>query len=614
MRLTIFSALIVSALFVFSQSNQGEYLEAKRQFTLGNYQVAKQSFQSLSDDQVFGAYASFYYALSALNLGQPKVAEDMWKQIQVKYPDWDKQSEVVYWLIYTAFKQNKLWNAFRNAEKLPENVRDALIHSFLSEMSVGGLDSAYALNPNNRYIAQYYANAINSQPYDERDQLMLIELSEKFDLEIGADQSLPRIKKDEYAVAVVLPFIFESLEAPQTVIRNSIIFDLYQGMKLAEETLEEDRIKLNLFPFDTQKKGADTYQLIKDKKLDNADVIIGPLYPDPSKYINTYSRENKITMINPLSSNSEIIGDNPYSYLFKPSYRTQGREAAKFAAKKFTANKKLFIFYETDRDSLVAQSYLETIERDSFFVVRFDRLTNEDAQQIQKDFTEQYEVRLDTMFSQAEIDSISLLPGRIVRTRSLRNEKTGRIIRDYKGENVIESYEVKFKVQQDSIGHIFAATASNLLANNFISMVEVRSDSIGLIGYKEWLDFSLVSYPQLERLQVDFLSPSYYSIESDDFARIKERFIEKIGKDPNEYHIHGYELIMHLGYLLKKHGKYFQRGLQTGDFHSGYIMNGMKYGPYKDNQVVPITTLRNLTLQNQNSEQAVERTNEDSNE
>lgn len=614
MRLTIFSVFIVFALCASSQSNQGEYLEAKRQFALGNYQVAKQSFQSLSDDPIFGAYASFYYALSALKLEQPKVAEDMWKQIQVKYPAWDKQPEVDYWLAYIAFEQNKLWQAFRNAEKLPENWKGDLIHSFLSKMSVGALDSAYALNPNNKYIGQYYANAIKKQPYDKRDQLMLIELAEKFDLEIGPDENLPLIKKDEYAIAVVLPFIFESLETPQTVIRNSIIFDLYQGMKLAEEELKEDRITLNLFPFDTQKKGSVTYDLIRDKKLDNADVIIGPLYSGPAKYIDQFSKEKKITMINPLSSNSEIIGDNPYSYLFKSSYSTQGREAAKFAAKKFTKNKKLFIFYETDRDSIVAQSYLETIQKDSFFVVRFDRLTNEDAQQIQKDFTEQYEVRLDTMYSQSEIDSIAQLPGRIVRTRSLRNEKTGRIIRDYRGEDVIESYEVKFKVQPDSIGHIFAATSSNLLANNFISMVEVRSDSIGLIGYKEWLNFSLVSYPQLERLRVDFLSPSYYSIESDEFEGVKEKFIKKIGKDPNEYHIHGYELVMHLGHLLKENGKYFQRGLQKGEFNPGYIMNGIKYGPYKDNQVVPITTLKNLTLENQNIEQAVDESNEDSNE
>ncbi len=602
--------LILLSSVGFTQSNQGEYLEAKRQFSLGNYEVAMQAFQTLTEDASFGEYASFYYALSALKSGQKKVAEDMWKQIEAKYPDWEKLNEVNYWLTYVAFDQGKLWQAFRRVDSLPQKWKDHLIDTFLGDMSIDGLDSAYALNPNNPHIAAYYAKAIKAQPYDERDQLMLQELAQKFDLTLGPDESLPLIKKDEYAIAVVLPFMYESLETPQTVIRNSIIFDLYQGMQLAASDLNAEGIKLNLFPFDTQKKGTVTYDLVKNEQLNDADAIIGPLYSAPSKVISQFSKENKIPMINPVSSNEEIIGDNPYSFLFKPAYSTQGREAAKYAAKKFKDNKKVFIFYETDRDSIVANAYKETIEKDSFFVIQFARLSNLDAQQIQKDFTEQYEVRLDTMYSQQEIDSIALLPGRIVRTRSLRNEATGRIIRDNNGEDVIESYEVKFTVQPDSIGHIFAATSSNVLANNFISMVEVRSDSIGIIGYEDWLDFSLMSYSQLERLQVDFLSPSYYDEDSEDFQDVNSRFIQQIGTAPSEYHIYGYELVQQLGHLMNEHGKYFQRGLSGGDFFPGYLMEGLEYGPYKDNQVVPITTLRDLILENQNIEQEVSGSNE----
>lgn len=612
-RTLIFSVLFITIFSISAQTSQGEYLEAKRQFNLGNYSVAKQAFQNLTNDNNFGEYASFYYALSALKLNEQKTAEDMLKQIQTKYPDWQQKQEVDYWLTYLAFNQGKLWQAFRLAEGLPESWKNFLIDNFLGKMTISGLDSAYVLNPNNNYIGSYYAKAIQKQPYDERDQLLLLELSEKFDIELGLDESLPFIKKDEYAVAVVLPFMYESLATPQTVIRNSIIFDLYQGMEQAQKDLKSEGINLNLFPFDTQKKGSVTYDLIKEGKLDNADVIIGPLYSGPSRFISQFSKENKITMINPVSSNEEIIGDNPFSYLFKPSYSTQGREAAKYAAEKFTDNKKVFIFYETNRDSLIANAYRETIERDSFFVIRFERLTNEDAQQIQIDFTEQYEVRLDTMYSQEEIDSIALIPGRLVRTRSLRNEETGRIIRDRNGEDVIESYEVKFTVQPDSIGHIFAATSSNLLANNFISMVEVRSDSIGIIGYKDWLNFSLVSYPQLERLQIDFLSPSYYDVENYEYDLLKRRFIENLGKEPGEFHIYGYELVWQIGQLMKEHGKYFQRGWMDGDLKPGYIMEGLRYGPYKDNQLVPITTLENLELKRQIIKQEADGTNEDSN-
>ena len=609
MKFLILSLLVFCSFFGYTQSSQGEYLEAKRQFSLGNFKVAKQSFQGLTNDRVFGEYASFYYALSAFKLQEYQVAIDMWRQILVKFPNWDKRAEVDFWIANTYFKQKKLYDAFNKVEELPENWRSHLIESALSGMTLNGLDSAYALNPNNEHIARYYAKAIKQQPYDERDRLMLEELSERFDLKASSSEDLPLVKQDEYAVAVVLPFMFESLERPQTVTRNRLIFELYQGMLQAQRDLKDEEIRLNLFPFDTQKKGSVTYDLIKDQKLDNADVIVGPLYGGPNKFISQFSQENKITMINPLSSNEEIIGDNPYAFLFKPSYATQGRKAAEYAAKKFTDNKKLFIFYETDRDSIVADAYLKRIQKDSFFVIRFDRLTDEDALQIQRDFTEEYEVRLDTMYNQQEIDSIALIPGRIVRTRSLRNEETGKIIRDENGEDVIESYEVKFTIQPDSIGHIFAATSSNLLANNFISMVEVRSDSIGIIGYSDWLDFTLVAYPQLERLQVDFLSPSYYNSESESFRTFEEKFTRDLGVQPTKYHVYGYELIMQLGRLMNKHGKYFQRGLIHAESQDGQLMEGMKYGPYNDNQIVPITTLKELMLENQNEPELVKSSN-----
>lgn len=612
----IFSILLLFLGFHFgaAQSSQGEYLEAKRQFSLGNYRVAMQAFKDLTSDKTFGAYASFYYALSAYKQGDFQLAEDMWKQVLIKHADWDKRSEAAFWLAHLAFEQKNLQKAFSRVEELPTEWQEYLIENTLSSMTLDELNTSYKTNPDNETIAKYYVSALMAQPYDKRDQQALAEVREKFNIQLAGDESLPLIKKEAYSVAVVLPFMFESLSNPKTVIRNEIIFDLYEGMKLGQLELKKMGIDLDLSPFDTKKKGNETRKLIESGKLNNADVIIGPLYAKPNQHISQFSNEQKIAMVNPVSSNGNIVGANHFGHLFKPSYKTQGREAARYVAQKYVDNKKLFIFYETDRDLLVANAYKEAIEEEGFFVERFERLTNEDALQIQRDFTEQYEVRLDTKYSKKEIDSIAAMPGRTVRTKSLRNSSTGRIIRNEEGKEVFASYEVKFKIQQNSIGHIFAATSSNLLANNLISLAEVRSDTIGLIGYDDWLSFSLISYDQLERLQVEFLSPSFIDKDKKSYAKLSKTFIETVGVEPSEYHVYGYELIMQLGQLMNAHGKYFQRGLLNGEAYPGIVMEGLRYGPYQDNQVVPITTLKNLTLVNQNKRQAIKSKNGDSNE
>ncbi|MEM0941249.1 MAG: hypothetical protein AAGI25_15900 [Bacteroidota bacterium] len=589
--------LLVFLLSGYGQSGQSEYLESKRQFALGNFAAAKLGFQNLFEDDVFGAYASFYYALSLYNEGELRKAYDMWRQAQANFPKWDQRVEVSYWLAVTSFKLERYAVTFEYLDELPTNLRHGVLQETFEKMPYDKLLKAYQSNPDSRDLASYLVKVLMSLPYGEIDQELLSELSGRFNIELVMEEvDLPEIKKERYAVAIVLPFMFESFEDPQSVIRNSIIWDVYLGMKKAQEDLQKEGIELSLFPFDTKKRGDVTQRLIASGELEKADVIIGPLYDQPNTVISNYSTDHQLTMINPLSSNGEIIRNNPYAYLFKPSYQTQGRMAAKYVSENFIDNKLAFVFYETDRDSVLANAYLKEIEKNGFFVVRFERLSNESAQQVQKDFIEKYEVRLDTAYAEEEIDSIRLLPGRLVKTRPLRSKDTGEIMKNEEGEEVLEYYEERFKVEEDSIGHILVASSSNLLANNFISLSEVRNDTIGIVGYKDWLEFSTVSYNQLERLGIAFISPGLYNRSTPFYEELRDSFIASIGREPGEYHLTGYELIYQLGHLLKEHGSYFQRGLRGGKIIPGKVMYGLKYGTFHDNQIVPITKLEELRL------------------
>ncbi len=598
MRYIITFCLLVLGFYGFSQSNQAEYLEAKRQFSLGNYAAAKLGFQSLAEDKTFERYASFYFALAAYKNGETKLAYDMWRQVSINYADWDQQLEVRYWLARSAFDLQNYSASFRYLNQLPDDLQALVMQQTIDGLSYEDLKNTYVLNPESKELGSILAMEIMQLPYSERDQQLLKELQEKFEIEIkGEEANLPDIKKEQYAIAVVLPFMFDSVENPQSVLRNTIIWDLYMGMNMAQKDLEKEGIRIELFPFDTKKREDLTGQLVQSGELDAADVLVGPLYSGPTDVISSFSLNEKKTMINPLSANGAIVGDNPFSYLFKPSYETQGRVAAQYAKRKFTKNKKAFIFYETDRDSLVARTYLEEIEQDSFFVIRFERMTNESAQQVQKDFTEKYEVRLDDQYTKVEMDSIALIPGRIVKNRPLRGERSGALIKDQEGNPITEYYEERFNVVEDSVGHIFVASSSNLLVNNFISLAEVRSDTIGIIGYDSWLNFSTISYNQLERLEIAFISPSLFQRESAVYADLEQNFISELGREPGQYHLIGYELTYQLGQLLETHGKYFQKGLHDLNGRiEGKIMYGLKYDQFHDNQVAPITRLRNLRL------------------
>lgn len=591
----------ISLLLAAAQTSQAEYLEAKRQFGLGNYSAAKLGFQSLTSDQVFGSYASFYFALSAYKSGDTKLAYDMWRQVQRNFPKWDQRQEVNYWLSRASFDMGVHQDGFNYYETLPADMQEHIALVCIDGLTYAQLESAYSENSDSKTIASFLFNSILSLPYSERDFELLSRLSSKFDLK-ASEFTIEEVRKSKYAIAVLLPFMFEKLENPQSVLRNEIIWNLYEGMKMGQIDLSKENIELDLFPFDTRRKGEETKKLLNNSNLEKADVIVGPLYSGPNGIISDFAGDNQIPMINPLSSNSKIIGDNPFSYLFMPSYETQGKMAAQYAASNFEDNKYVFVFYETSRDSLLAKTYLDEIEKNGFLAVRFERMTNKSAQQVQKDFIEKYEVRLDVDYTAKQMDSIRLLPGRIVKSRPLRGKNSGNLILDDKGNPITEYYEERFAVAEDSIGHILVASSSNLLANNFISLAEVRNDTIGIIGYEDWLHFPTISYNQLERLEIAFIHPTLFNTSTYYYEQLEKAFIDTLGREPGKYHLIGYEMIYHLGHLLNKNGKYFQQDI-SGKVQKGKVMYGLKYGAFHDNQVVPITQLEELKLINQNNEE-----------
>ncbi|MEL6559221.1 MAG: tetratricopeptide repeat protein, partial [Bacteroidota bacterium] len=105
----IFSVIITCIItFVsFGQNYQADYLEAKRLLNNKEYRVAKDAFRSLivsSAKHNFGEYASFFYGLSAYHLESYNEAKDMWLQVKSKYPDWNQNDELQWWLAAAYFK------------------------------------------------------------------------------------------------------------------------------------------------------------------------------------------------------------------------------------------------------------------------------------------------------------------------------------------------------------------------------------------------------------------------------------------------------------------------------------------------------------------------------
>jgi hypothetical protein len=390
--------------------------------------------------------------------------------------------------------------------------------------------------------------------------------------------------------------------------------ELYQGMCLAKNDLSEAGVSLEIMPFDTKRDEKTTRNILKKVPKDYFDLIVGPLYSGPVQAVKAYSTEKSVNMINPLSSNSQVMSNSSYCYLFKPSLETRAIELAEYADSYFK-NRNVLIFYERgDQDSVFAATYHMEMLKRGFNVIRHQELTAENAKGILDELIKQKEV----FYTKIEADSINLLRGRFVKPKHLKPNEVSRVLKNPnlqtdktsqfylplsydEDEKPITYYENVLVLGKDSIGHILGATSKNFLANNLISAVETMGDSTKLFGYGNWLDFTMLSYAQLERLGVELVYPDFINKNGLKYKEVCDKVLAEYKIPATTYHLQGYELMYQMGKLMNDNGAYFQNGKTGKKLRRGIIYEGLRFGEGKDNQVVPIVKFENGELKVVNS-------------
>ncbi|MFA0963132.1 ABC transporter substrate-binding protein [Roseivirga sp. BDSF3-8] len=540
---------------VNAQDYRNKFLNGKALYKEGRYGLAMEALRPVTTnepDNIYHEYASFYYALSAYNDGQLDLAENMLMQIRQRSPRWSKTDEVRYWLSLVNFEQNDYRKAVgitkdiksRDLQKETVNMKLHFLRQLNDTDELKALLSEYTYD---REVAVVLAEKISAKSVMNQDKALLDFLVNEFDLneeEFSVTREIRRVKKPYYRVAAVLPFFMDQLEENSSRVRNQFVLDLYTGMEVAVEELKEEGIDIRLFAYDTRRDSLATAKLMAMPEMATMDLIVGPLFPDPFKVVSDFSYRNRINMLNPLSTNSDIVSDNPYSFLFLPSQETQGRKAAEFAGAQFE-NKRALVFYEdNERDSVRAATYAKEITDNGFTVLRFIKISEGDER------------------------------------------GTFGILKDYAGKDR----------NTEAIGHVFISGSSTLTAASAISALERLSQGIPAVVPGEWLDLSFINFEQAESLGLYFVDPDYTLYSAGVTETFKQKYIDKTSSLPNRFAYLGYESMMTTGQMLNKYGVYFQTGFEETDRQEGRLMSGVSYKEFNDNQIVPIIRFEEAEL------------------
>ncbi len=587
--------LVLSGAVLHAQNDQDNFTFGKELFRDGRYELAMQSFRKAmtpAPNNPYAPYASFYNALSAYKLGQVENSRNLFIEVSQRFADWEKVGEVYYWLATTYFEEGNATSALDYLNRVKQgrmspDIRK-LKEKYLAEIQdITQLKVLYKSYPSDTIIAKELASKISRATYNNTDQELLKEIASKFGFEqekLGLVDLSKSVKKKEYNIAVMLPFMFSSLEENKANLRTDLVTDLYTGMLLGAEQLRKENKKVVIHAYDEKRSGPVTSALLKLEELKRMDLIVGPLYPEPSRLVSEFSSAFNINMINPVSANPEVIGNNSYSFLMRPTYLTQAVKAADYVSEKFTGNKNFLVFYENNpRDSAAAYLYSERLKEKDFVPVKIKALRPSEAHYLidTLSFKKEVEIR-----SKAKLDSMLGNPQKHIvksRNKSFGNDST-------------VYYEEVWKLKRDSVGHIFVASSNALLATNIISAVEIRPDTIPVIGRDEWLEIPQVNYEQVERIGALFISPAFIDKDLAAYENFFNTYLSRYKAPPSVYACQGYELMVVFGRLMHQNGNYFQAGLSDRERVDGALTPGFEYGFYNDNQVVTFLKIVNGEL------------------
>lgn len=582
-----FLLVLSSFLAIGQDSYQTKYLSAKDLYRNGKYTLAMEVFKPLTSEaegNSFYKYAHYFYGLSALKAGKYEEGRKIIKQLELKYPDWEKAAEAKYLQANLLFELSRYTDALYLVKSLKKDfkgdVEDLKKHYIGEILNIDTLKGLNHIFPEDKIIAQRLAFILYHNPSD-RDEMLLKYLVQEHNLnekEFGL--RIESVKKKEYNVAVLFPFMVKDLAVENVTRRNQFLLDMYQGIRMAVDSLNKAGYKINLYAYDSDRDSAKFSKLLKLPELKQMNLIIGPVFPAQFSMMNDFARNNNIQVVTPFSSSGEATANNPLMLLFQPSISSQANAAADFS-----------------RNNFPVKSYKAILEKQEKGKVK-----NKEVQVLKN--------RVVIVYGDSEKDSLlaSSYKVAILDTAGLNfpahKDSIYQCVNFIKGTR--ETIPKLKEVLGDSssmtkVTHVFVASSDQVVAANVISSLEIIGLDIPVLTTGDWLGFNLLTIDQFERRKVHFIYSDFIDYRKKSVLNFRESYKEDMHSFPTTFAFQGYDMMYFFGKMLHSYGTFFTPGLQKESFNKGINLPGFMYEDGNSNSFVPIVKFSSRKLELANS-------------
>jgi len=315
--------------------------------------------------------------------------------------------------------------------------------------------------------------------------------------------------------------------------------ELYAGLRLAADSLNGQDSPVELKVVELGNDTMATKDLLARLDLGAVDLIVGPVYKAPSRLVARAAAARQVPVVNPLTEDGTLLTTGPSLYLLRPSVQTQGRAAARLAAR-FEPKTAVLLVEETKDDAAFAAAFRAEYESLG------GRVTEEQTVSSQT-----YRTRMTEKVGALPVDSAA---------------GTGVLVVVSDEKNCAQ--QVLNRLQRDELRLPVIAPAS-------------------------WLEMPELSLDELSEREFYFLAPAYRDAVSANCRRFRRAWQQRFGVPPSDYGRAGFELLYWFGPLVRQYGG---AGLSTGLSQRGVgpapMLHSIGYpNGARDNQGVTVLRL-----------------------
>lgn len=561
---TLFLVWVLLLPFALFAQNKFEtnYNQGKTAYDDKNYDEALVAFKPIvqgESSNPYRVYALFYSALSNYKLKKFKPAKTSCLLIKDNYASFAQMDEVEFLLAST---EMELHNYRLGLEMFAQinTIQSPLIKEtkkyFLQRIPVDTLTQLQAIYTKDAVIAEVLYQKLKAKTVrSEKEEILCAYLSQEFGFSKNLNvRTTKKRVKAEYHIALLLPFnINEIIVTDVKSQNNNSILELYQGMLMALDSLKEVGVNIHLHPYDTKKDLATFQNIVADPQLKKMDLWIGPLVPSQLDYAITFTEENGIPMINPISLNSKLVEAHPSVLLFQPALESYAKNIADVAQSKFVyrknltkdddtkAKKEVVILYSLDqKDTVLAKMYNDSITQRGFKVSKFLSVTKS---------------TIASVATKIYADSFALL-----RT-----------------------------------SHVVVFASDPAVASYVISQSEISRQAVPIVVKSDWLEYN-ITYDQFERRNVYFIYPDYIPFNNPNYKSLVKDYKKKYAKLPSKYFYQSYDLMLMVGNAMQEKGVDFFEYIKEMPLTKGCLIEGYAFNSTAFNQYVPIVYFEKLQL------------------